>query len=151
MKPSLERKIGIFTILFAPSLIGLFLIYFVFDFRSTKIPLAITITCQVIWLVAIFIAVNGSERAQRRWDVRKILFILRRIVVIFSPAIIFAIFKFFGFIDFSKFWIAFFVIAQFVMFYYQFFKGRDKIGKNDPSRVLPENEYQETLSILEEK
>ncbi len=151
MKPNTRRNIGILVILFMPFLIWLFVICFVISLRWAKISFIITIVLQIIWMYAVFAGIKKSNQNSGRWDMRKILFIFQRIIVIFLPAIVFAVFKSLGFVDFSATYIIVFIIAQLIMIFYQIFKGRDMIKRDDPYFLLQEKDDLESLFQKEVK
>ena len=151
MKPNTRRNMGILVILFAPFLIWLFVICFIISLKWAKISFIITLVLQIIWMYAVFAGIKKGNQNPGRWDVRKILFILQRIIAIFLPAIFFVVFKLLGFVDFSATYITVFAITQLIMIFYQIFKGRDMIKRDDPYFLLQEKDDLESLFQKEVK
>ena len=134
MKPNTRRNMGILVILFAPFLIWLFVICFIISLKWAKISFIITLVLQIIWMYAVFAGIKKGNQNPGRWDVRKILFILQRIIAIFLPAIFFVVFKSLGFVDFSATYITVFGLWQIGNIIYEILKGAKKIGGKDPCR-----------------
>jgi magnesium-transporting ATPase (P-type) len=138
-----KRTCVVVSIFFAPILFWLFLKLFIINFgRLTKAFFIIFIIIQLVWWLFLYKEIKNKQN-QRRWNLKRVIFILYRLLVLFSPTILFIILNRLDFFDSSVVWKWIFGIFQIFMIFYQFRKNKNDIGKNDPYRQDEINELRE--------